>query len=111
MGTAHNLFGTELRTRVLVAVAMLDETFPMELLRVLGKRQIYPIQRVVDTLERDGYLVTRKLGVERRIQLNPRFFACSQLKDLLVKMGEQDKDLMGVLMKRRTRPRRRGKPL
>ena len=76
--TSLKLFGTELRTRVLIAVAMLEETFPTELLRVLGKRQIYPIQRVVDALECEGYLITRKPGVERRVQLNPRFFACSQ---------------------------------
>lgn len=107
----QKLFGTELRTRVLIAIAMMEETFPSELLRVLGGDKVYPVQRVVDAMEREGYLVTRKLGKERRININPRFFAYPELKELLLRLGSQDKELLKALKERRARPRRKGKPL
>ena len=68
-------------------------------------------QRVLDGLEREALVVSRKAGVERRFTLNPRFFARSELRALLLRLGEQDSQLQQALAARRSRPRRRGKPL
>ena len=103
-------FGTVLRTRVLVAVALTGETFPAEVARLTGSR-LFPVQRVLDGLEREALVVSRKAGVERRFTLNPRFFARSELRALLLRLGEQDSQLQQALAARRSRPRRRGKPL
>ena len=79
------IFGTVLRTRVLLAVALAGETYPS--------------------------VASRKRGVERRVTLNPRYFARAELSALLMRLGQQDKDLMKALEGRRSRPRRKGKEL
>jgi hypothetical protein len=104
------LFGSSLRTRVLVALAMMEESFPSELARVI-KAPLFSVQRVVDGLESEGILATRKPGLERRVTLNPRYFAAPQLKQLLDRLGEADSTLRSELESRRVRPRRRKKPL
>lgn len=104
------IFGSALRTRVLSAVALAGESFPSELARLVGAR-VFPVQRVVDALEQEGLLATRKLGVERRVTLNPRFHARAELLALLTRLGENDPALWEALAQRRARPRRRLKPL
>lgn len=104
------VFGTVLRTRVLSAIALTGETFASELARLV-EAKLFPVQRLLDALEREGLIVGRKIGVERRITLNPRYFARSELQALLVRLGEQDKRLQQALAQRRSRPRRRGKPM
>ena len=101
MKTDQNLkvFGTVLRTRVLTTVALTGETFAAEVARLTGNR-LFPVQRVLDSLEREALVVSRKSGVERRFTLNPRFFARSELRALLLRLGEQD---------RRSEERRGGK--
>ena len=106
----QKLFGTVLRTRVLLATSLLEETFPSELTRTLNLK-LFPVQRVLDALETEGVLVSRKLGIERRFNLNPRFFAYPELKSLLVRLAEQDRALVAALASRRARPRRRLKSL
>lgn len=106
----NKVFGTELRTRALCAVALMGETFPSEVARMLDSK-IFPVQRVLDALEKESLLCSRKLGVERRVTLNPRYFAISELRALLTKVGEQDQPIMHALSTRRARPRRRGKEL
>lgn len=106
----NKVFGTALRTRVLSAIALAGETFPSEISRLTGAR-LFPVQRVLDGLEQEGLIASRKLGVERRIVLNPRYFARTELRALLLRLGEQDRELQQALAKRRARPRRRGKPI
>ena len=108
--TQTKIFGTTLRTRTLSALALMGETFPSELARVIESK-LFPVQRVLDALETEGIVVSRKLGIERRVTLNPRFFACGELTALLTRLGEQDQKLQRTLGRRRSRPRRRGKPL
>jgi hypothetical protein len=104
------VFGTVLRTRVLLAIALTGETFASELSRLIEAR-LFPVQRVLDALEREGLIVGRKIGVERRITLNPRYFARAELQALLVRLGEQDGRLQQALAQHRSRPRRRGKAM
>jgi DNA-binding MarR family transcriptional regulator len=104
------VFGTVLRTRLLGALALMEESFPAELARVLGS-PLFSVQRGLDSLEKEGLVVTRKLGVERRVQLNPRYFAYQELRAILLKLADQDSQLKQALAERRARPRRRGKEI
>ncbi len=104
------LFGTVLRTRLLTALALVEESFPAELARLL-ESGLFPVQRVIDALEKEGIIATRKIGLERRVTLNPRYFAAAELRALLLRLGETDPRLQYTLAARRSRPRRRGKEL
>lgn len=94
---------------VLVAIRLLEETWPAELVAVLGLR-LYSVQRILAAYERDALITSRLMGRTRRIALNPRYFAFRELDALLWKLGTQDADLQQKLAERRRRPRRPGKP-
>jgi len=104
------LFGSALKTRVLTAIALVEDTYPSEIARLAGAN-LFSVQRILDALEQEGIIATRKPGVERRVTLNPRYFALSELKSLLLRLGSQDKILQDALARRRARPRRRNKEL
>jgi hypothetical protein len=106
----EELFGSRLRTRVLVLLALLSESYPTQIARLLDSRQL-PVQRVVNKLELEGVLSSRLVGTVRLVTLNPRFFAFAQLRGLLLKMGEGNAELMNIASSVRRRPRRAGKPL
>lgn len=89
---------------------MMEESFPSEVARMLGS-PLYSVQRALDALEREGIVVSRKLGVERRVTLNPRYYAYKELRALLICIGQKDAGLVAALAKRRARPRRRGKEI
>jgi hypothetical protein len=106
----QKLFGTARRTEVLEALALLEETYARELARVLDAPLI-TIQRLVDGLEREGVVVTRLIGKERRITFNPRFYAGKELKALLLRLSEGDVRVSNSVNALRRRPRKKGKPL
>lgn len=106
----EELFGSHLRTRVLVLVALMGESYPTEIARLLESRQL-PVQRVVNKLELEGVLSSRLIGTVRLVSLNPRFFAFRELRGLLLKMGEGNAVPMNIASSVRRRPRRAGKPL
>jgi DNA-binding transcriptional ArsR family regulator len=104
------LFGTARRTEVLKALGVLEETYARELARLLGA-PLLTVQRLIDALERDGVVVTRRIGNERRISFNPRFFAVRELRALLFRMAQTDDRIVEAVRSLRRRPRRKGKPL
>jgi hypothetical protein len=91
-------------------VALLGESYPTQIAKLLDSRQL-PVQRVVNKLEIEGVLASRLIGTVRLVTLNPRFFAYAELRDLLLKMGEGSTALMDIASSVRRRPRRAGKPL
>ncbi len=103
------LFGNRNRTMVLVAVRVLAETYPSELGALLGLR-LFAVQRVLESFEREGLIVSRNVGRTRVVALNPRFFASKELAALLWSMAKQDPELVTKLALKRRRPRRPGKP-
>jgi DNA-binding transcriptional ArsR family regulator len=103
------LFGSRNRTSVLVAIRLLEETYPSELAALLGIG-LFVVQRVLESLEREAVIVSRLLGRTRRVALNPRYFAQKELAALLWKMGQYDLELQRKLGAKRRRPRRPGKP-
>lgn len=106
---APPLFGTRMRTALLILVAVLEETYPAEISRYLGST-IPAVQRTLDKLEEEGLVATRRLAV-RAVTLNPNHPACRELRALLLRLAEGYCQYQTVKESRRTRPRRRTKPL
>jgi DNA-binding MarR family transcriptional regulator len=67
--TAPSLFGTEMRTALLLLVAVLEETYPAEIAKHLGTT-ISSVQRTLDKLKDDGVIASRQRAV-RSVTLNP----------------------------------------
>ena len=102
------LFGSERRTEILLLIALLEETYPGELTRLLDAKPA-AVLYIVDGLEAEGVVSSRRLGRTRRLALDPRYHAAKELKALLLKQGEADARLCRLAGKRRARPRRKGK--
>ena len=103
-----DVFGSTLRTRVLVCVAAIGETYASELARLSGSA-LLPVQRVIAGLENTGMVVTRKRGTVRLVSLNSRWFAFGELYALLLRMTELPEYARFSAVRRR--PRSIGKPL
>ena len=106
--TRTKVLGSRRRTEILVLLALLDESYPTELARLLGAR-LFAVQEIVDALEQEGVVATRLMGRIRRVSLDPRFFAYKELRALLLRLAEGEPDLQKLAEGRRARPRRKGK--
>jgi DNA-binding transcriptional ArsR family regulator len=106
---APPLFGSAVGTAALILTAVLEETYPAQLARILGT-SISSIQRTLDRLEQEGLIATRKL-VTRRVTLNPLYPAANELRALLLRLAEGTPEYAAIKESLRLRPRRRGKPL
>src|SRR5665213_1038968 len=106
---APPLFGTEQRTRLLLLVTVLGETYPAELSRYSGS-SISSVQLTLDLLENEGLIATRQLVV-RAVTLNPTYPAAKELKALLLRIAEGYPAYNQIRESIRRRPRRRHKVL
>lgn len=106
----NKALGSRRRTEVLILLALLEETYPSELARLLNA-PLYSVQKIVDGLDREGIVATRLIGKERRVTLNPRFFANEELRTLLLRLAQAEPDLQIAASGLRRRPRRKGKRL
>lgn len=106
---APPLFGTRMRTALLMLIAVLEQSYPAEISRYLGS-SIPAVQRTLDKLEDEGLIVSRRVAV-RMVTLNPNYPAVRELRALLLRLAEGYRQYRVVKESRRTRPRRRGKPL
>src|SRR5215469_12215043 len=103
------LFGSPTRTRALVAIAFLKETYVRQLAAMLGLSS--PVLfRIVDNLERDGVVVSRYVGRTRTVSLNPRMYGVRELEAFLLKYAKGT-DVEEKTARIRRRPRRRGKSI
>jgi DNA-binding transcriptional ArsR family regulator len=102
-------FGSQARTRVLLAVRLLEESYPRELARALDL-PLNSVQMAIRSLERDGLLASRRVGRTRLVRLNPRYFARDDLQPYLLTLAAADADLRRRMTALRRRPRRSGKP-
>jgi len=108
--TAPKLFGSSRRTEVLLMLALLGESYPAELTRLLGASKASILQ-ILDALETEGVVASRQLGRTRRVALDPRTFGAKELRALLDKLASGQPRLQRLAASRRARPRRKGKPL
>lgn len=105
-----SIFGSALRTKILVLTALLRETYVGQLARLL-ETSPPSVARAVDRLERERLIAARRWGVERRITLDPSTPYSSELRALLLKIAESSPEFEDAIGSIRTRPRRRGKPI
>jgi DNA-binding MarR family transcriptional regulator len=113
MGTrirGGRLFGSTRRTEVLLLLGMLGESYPSELARLLAAPPL-SVTKILDGLEQDGIVASRMLGRTRRVSIDPRFHATRALQALLVQLGSAHPAIEAAAARRRSRPRRKGKPL
>ena len=103
-------FGGKTRTLVLLALSLLEESFPRELARVLAT-SINGVQQAIKGLETDGIVTGRTAGRTRLFRLNPRYFAKDELMTYLRRLAEPESTLTRRIEALRRRPRRTGKPL
>jgi len=103
-------FGGQARTRVLLALRLLDESYPRELARVLAL-PVSGVQGALRGLEKDGLVAGRLTGRTRLVRLNPRYFARDELQRYLLALAAADRALQDKVSALRRRPRVSGKPL
>src|SRR5437016_1217913 len=102
---ASSPFGSLTRTRVLLVLQLLVESYPRELARILDLN-LSSVQKGLRSLERDGLVVGRSLGRTRVYQLSPRTFARRELERYLQRLLEPEEDLRARAAMLRRRPRR-----
>lgn len=108
--TRSSPFGGAGRTRVLLALRLLSESYPRELARVLGL-PFSSVQKALRSLERDGLVAGRAVGRTRVFRLDPRYFANDELQRFLLRLTEPEFELKTRVSTLRRRPRRTAKPL
>lgn len=103
-------FGGRTRTRALLALRLLDESYARELARLFDV-SLAGVQKALRGLEKDGLIAARPVGRTRLYRLSQRYFAREELQRYLLRLTEGDPDLGRRVALLRRRPRRTGKPL
>lgn len=103
-------FGGQTRTRVLLALRLLRVSYARELARLLPA-PVSGVRRALLGLEKDGLVVGQLAGRTRTYQLNPRYFARTELTEYLSRLVQAEPELRSRIESVRRRPRRAGKPL
>jgi DNA-binding transcriptional ArsR family regulator len=107
----ESVFGSLLKEKILVYITVNPESYPNEIARVF-QSSLSSIQKHLENLEKNGIVVSRLKGKTRLYDLNPRSPFKKELTILLEKIysfiNENEKKEFFV---RRSRPRRKGKPL
>lgn len=88
----------------------MGSSYPRQLARVLDVA-LNSVQGALRSLEADGLVTARAVGRTRVFELNPRFFAATELRTLLDKLASVDRSLQDAVAGVRQRPRRTSKPL
>ena len=102
-------FGSGGRTRVLLALRLLSESYPRELARVLTM-PFSSVQKALGSLEKDGLVAARNLGRTRVFRLDPRYFAYDDLERFLLRLTGPEFELRARVATLRRRPRPTAKP-
>jgi DNA-binding transcriptional ArsR family regulator len=108
--TTSTPFGSQARTRALLALWLLGDSYPRELARLL-ELPLFSVQKALVGLERDGLVAARSVGRTRAYRLNPRYFALRELQNYLERLVEPEAALRARAAAVRKRPRLTGKPL
>ena len=104
------LFGTRRRTQVLLLIYLLEETHASEMAKLLGTT-LKTVQRILVVLEDERIVTGRTVGRERRIRLDERYFAATELNPLLAALVRRDGETEAAAESLRRRPRKRGKEI
>ena len=102
-------FGGLARTRVLLAIQLLGETYARELARILDS-SLSGVQQALRGLEKDGLIAAREAGRTRLYRIDPRYFARVELGAYLRRLLEAEPALRRRAEALRRRPTRAGRP-
>lgn len=108
--TSSSPFGSATRTRILLALGLLEDSYARELARVL-ELPLSGVQRALRSLERDRLVAARPAGRTRLYRLDRGYFAYADLRRYVMRLLEAETDLRRRAATLRQRPRRAGKPL
>ena len=103
------IFGSRVRTEVLVALALIGPSYVYQLARVLGYKPT-EVRRAVGSLEFSDLVRTRRFGTVRMVELNRRLPEFKALLTFLLLLGERPNYARKWKIARR-RPRAIGKAL
>jgi len=106
--TTSSPFGSPARTRALLALQLLTESYARELSRLLALN-LSGVQKALQSLERDSLVAARAAGRTRLYRLNPRAPARREMERYLDKLLESEPELRVRAALLRRRPRRTGK--
>jgi len=104
------IFGSPVRDRILKLLVLIEDSYPRQLAERLDER-LYTVQRAVGALQAAGIVTSRLVGTIRRVELNPTWYAASELRVLLRRMAQADPGLCALAGSIRRRPRRARKAL
>ena len=105
------LLGSVNKERALVYLAARGKGYPREIARFFSA-PLAGVQNALDKLEYAGVLVSRSVGRTRVYEFNPRYPAQGEIAALIDRaITFYPETLREALLNRRTRPRRKGKPL
>src|SRR5262245_46554719 len=107
---APSPFGSQARTRVLLALYLLTDSYPRELARLL-EFSLSSVQKATQSLEKDGLIAGRAVGRTRVYRLSPRTYGRRELEQYLGRLLEMEDKLRSRAATLRRRPRRTGKSL
>lgn len=103
--------GSEGAERVLLFLAARRQGYALEIANTL-EMSVSNVQKHLERMERDGLLVSEKVGRTRVFSFNPRYMFKEEVDALLTKaLGFTPSPLKEKLLLGRRRPRRKGKPL
>lgn len=105
-----DLFGSRTRTRILIYLALAEESYVSEMASALGDSKL-TVQRILRALEDLGVVASRLRGRVRLVSLDKTWYAAAELRALLQRMSAADEDVLAAAASVRRRPRRPGKPL
>jgi DNA-binding transcriptional ArsR family regulator len=107
----EGLFGNPVIERIFFTLLVYNETYALGLAKTFGE-SLNKFQQQLKRLEDGGIIVSRLVGKTRVYTFNPRYPFLKELKALVSKayefLPENEKE---KYYRRRTRPRRAGKPL
>jgi DNA-binding transcriptional ArsR family regulator len=104
------LFGSRTRTRILMYLALAEESYAAEMVSALGDSKL-TVQRILRNLEELGVVASRLRGRVRLLSLDKTWYAAAELRALLQRMSAVDAGVLDAAASVRRRPRRPGKPL
>jgi hypothetical protein len=107
----EGLFGNIIIEKILFTLYVYGEGYPLGMAKTFGE-PVNRIQQQLMRLENAGIVVSRLIGRVRIYTFNPRYPFLPELKALVAKsyefLPEKEKE---AYYRKRTRPRRTGKPL
>ncbi len=105
------IFGNSTTEKVLLYIDVYREGYGREIADTY-EISLISVQKQLERFEIGGVLVSRMRGRTRIYQFNPRYFFLDELKNLLKKAKKAlPEDQIKKYYRKRTRPRRKGKPL